>query len=55
MLQSRPDRARIGSRLATNGKCQLKKDTYLDPLRAREDFKKLLAELEKPADPPEKK
>ena len=25
---------------------QMKKDTDLDPLRAREDFKKLLAELE---------
>ena len=24
----------------------MKKDTYLDPLREREDFKKLLAELE---------
>ncbi len=26
----------------------MKKDTDLDPLRGRDDFKKLLAELEKP-------
>jgi hypothetical protein len=28
----------------------MKKDTDLDPLRGREDFKKLTAELEKPAE-----
>ena len=34
----------------------MKTDTDLDPLRNREDFKKLLAELEKTAPkPPEKK
>ena len=33
----------------------MKKDTALDPLREREDFKKLLGELEKAATkPPEK-
>ena len=33
----------------------MNKDTDLDPLRDREDFKKLLAELEKAADRPVKK
>ena len=28
----------------------MKQDTDLDPLRDREDFKKLMAELEKPAE-----
>jgi eukaryotic-like serine/threonine-protein kinase len=32
----------------------MKKDTGLDPLRGRDDFKKLVAELEKKATPPEK-
>ena len=32
---------------------RVKKDTDLDPLREREDFKKLIAELEKKFPPPE--
>ena len=32
----------------------MKKDTDLDPLREREDFKKLIAELEKQAEPESK-
>lgn len=33
----------------------MKKDTDLDPIRGREDFKKLMAELEKLPKPAEKK